>query len=436
MFNKLHRNLYLQLLLLILATSGATIAFCSREWMAGVIILPAMLYSVRQLTGIYKRNASKIAFILDAVENSDHTVKFPDASPLSADRLVNQSLNRITHILHQVKLEAIQKEKYYELIMNSVSTGIIVIDEIGVIVQINNEALRLLGLSVLTHCRQLRRVDESLYEILSSIPAGSKQQTTFSNGLHTVHLSVRAAAISLHDNRVRILAINDINRELDEKELDAWIRLTRVLTHEIMNAVTPIASLSSTLLALDDGDTGEIRKGLEIIRATGRSLIAFVNSYRRFTHIPTPSPTLFEVAPFIERIKHLSMSQSQYPSIKIQIDIQPPNLILHADENLITQVLLNVVKNAIEAVGNTRSDGHVQIKALCHADDSITIDISDNGPGIPPEISSQIFIPFFSTKEGGSGIGLSISRQIMRLHGGSLTLNGAACETTFSLRFP
>ena len=186
-----------------------------QEWWLCAVCFAAWFYAVRLMKSLYHRNAEKVAFILDAIDNSDHTVKYDENPLYSSDRLVNASLNRITQILFQAKMDAVQKEKYYELIMNSVSTGILVIDDRGYVFQTNNEALRLLGLSVLTHCTQINRVDEKLGELITHIQAGAKQQISFNNERGAVHLSIRVSGMNLRDNHVRILAINDINSELD-----------------------------------------------------------------------------------------------------------------------------------------------------------------------------------------------------------------------------
>lgn len=247
-----------------------------------------------------------------------------------------------------------------------------------------------------------------------------------------MNLSVRTSDITIHGEHLRILALNDINNELDEKEIDSWTRLTRVLTHEIMNSVTPITSLSDTLLHLVDqrpaapDRTDEIRQGLQTISSTSKGLLSFVESYRRFTRIPTPEPTLFFVKGFAERM--VQLARHQFPEadgITFSIDVTPDDLILHADENLIGQVVTNLLRNAIQAIGEQPAPaegGHIGIRAYCNDEEAVLIEVSNDGPPIPPEVADHIFIPFFTTREGGNGIGLSISRQIMRLSGGSISL--------------
>lgn len=438
MLKGIYYSLTFRLTFLIGCTAGITYGVLEKHWLLTIIFSIGWLTAIEMIRTLYRRNAQKVAFMFDAIDNSDYAFKYATQGRSSNDKLVSESLNRITRILFQAKAEAIQKEKYYELIMNCVTTGIIVIDDTGNIFQTNNEALRLLGLTVFTHAKQLGRIDPSLEKLITQARPGDKHQISFTNERGTVHLSVRVSEMTLQEKHVHIIAINDINSELDEKEIDSWIRLTRVLTHEIMNSVTPITSLSDTLLSLHGEANEEIRNGLEVISTTGKSLIAFVESYRKFTHIPTPQPSLFYVGRFMERMVQLARHHNHFPNIDIRIDVQPSDLIIYADENLITQVVLNLLKNAMQAIGKEQADGRIDIKAFCNEQEAVLIEISNNGPLIPSEEAEHIFIPFFTTKEGGSGVGLSISRQIMRLSGGSIVLKTGANvkKTTFVLTFP
>ena len=410
-----------------------------------------LLASIRWQWNLYRRHTQKVLFLLDAIENDDASIHFSEHEDISDNRIVNQALNRVASILYNVKSETAQQEKYYELILDCINTGVLVLNNAGAVYQKNNEALRLLGLEVFTHVSQLVRVDAHLMELLTHCRPGDKMQTRLSNERGTVNLSIRVSDITIRQEHLRILALNDINNELDEKEIDSWIRLIRVLTHEIMNSVTPITSLSDTLLTLIQGSeelrmksehissdketSEEIRNGLHTISTTGKGLISFVENYRRFTRIPKPEPSLFYVKAFINRMVELSRHQYPDSHINFQINITPDDLILYADENLISQVLINLLKNAIQAIETAGvSEGIITLRAYCNKSEAILIEVSNNGPAIPPEIAEHIFIPFFTTKEGGSGIGLSISRQIMRLSGGSLSLYPGK-GTMFVLKF-
>lgn len=397
------------------------------------ICLCALLWSLWWQLRLYRHHTRQVLFMIDALENNDNSFHFPEEESTSDNREINRALNRVGRILYNVKADTAQQEKYYELILNCISTGLLILNDNGAVYQKNEEALRLLGLSVFTHVQQLSQVDAGLVEILSSCRPGDKLQTTFNNERETVNLSIRVSDITVRKEHLRILALNNINTELDDKEIDSWIGLTRVLTHEIMNSVTPITSLSDTLLSLADTKDEEIRNGLQTISSTGKGLLSFVESYRRFTRIPVPEPSLFYIKAFIDRMVELAKHQNPDGNISFRTDISLADLILYADENLISQVIINLLKNAIQAIGD-QPDGCISIHACCNEAEEVIIEVKNNGPAIPPEVAEHIFIPFFTTKEGGSGIGLSISRQIMRLSGGSITLLPGK-ETRFILKF-
>lgn len=411
----------------------AALFYSNRDFVWMILSLCFLIFSIWWQLSLYRIHTKRVLFMIDALENNDNAIHFPEEKTTPETRDINRALNRVGHILYNVKSETAQQEKYYELILDCINTGVLVLNDNGAIYQKNNEALRLLGLNVLTHIRQLSKVDVTLMQKVEFCRTGEKLQITFNNERGTVNLSIRVSDITIRKEHLRILALSDINSELDEKEIDSWIRLTRVLTHEIMNSVTPITSLSDTLLSLSDAHDEEIRSGLQTISTTGKGLLAFVESYRRFTRIPTPEPSLFYVKAFIDRMVELARHQNTCKNITFHTDIFPADLIVYADENLISQVVINLLKNAIQAIG-TQADGKIEISARCNDSEEILIEIKNNGPFIPPEIADHIFIPFFTTKEGGSGIGLSISRQIMRLSGGSITLLPGK-ETKFVLKF-
>ena len=437
MDKRLYNSLTFRLIVLAALVAASTVFVMQHRWIAATASLLSVAFAFGWSVQLYRRNLRKVSFMFDAVDNNDYAFHYATARHATEERIINESLNRILQILLQAKADAKEREKYYEMIMNSVNTGIVVINEKGFVLQQNSESLRLLGLPVFTHIRQLERIDEKLAERFTDLQPGEKYHLSFRNERGAVNLSIRVSETVLKGERVKLIAMNDIHGEMEDKEVDTWIRLTRVLTHEIMNSVTPITSISSTLLSRHDEMKEELRNGLELISDTGKGLISFVESYRRFTHIPTPQPTLFYVGRFIERMTQLA-SHHHASHIAIQTDIRPDDLILYADEDLIGQVVLNLLKNAIQAIGPDHPDGQIMVRASCNSNESIVIEISNNGPAIPPEEAEHIFTPFFTTKEGGSGIGLSVARQIMRLSGGSISLksNDPEHRTTFVLLFP
>lgn len=348
----------------------------------------------------YRRTIGKVTFLFNAIDNLDFSFRFPEEG---RDRVVNESLNRIRRILEQARTDLMERERFYEQIINAVSTGIMVVDERGSVLQYNEAALRLLGTEIITFESQVK-------ERLSSD-----------------NFSTRETSALLHNQKVRIIAFSDIRSELSSHELESWTKLIRVLTHEIMNTVAPITSLSETLSHKAGGN--EVRKGLSVIHSTGKQLLNFVESYRRMTLIPRPQPRLFYVKPFLERLMTISSEYSR--QTVASLTMTDADLLLYADESLIAHVVTNLLKNAIEAGATS-----ITLSAYTMPDDSICIDIGNNGKPIPVDETGQIFVPFFTTKSTGYGIGLSISRQIMKQSGGSIELVASDTATTlFRLRF-
>lgn len=384
----------------------------------------------------YRRNIKKVTFLFDAIDNGDFSFNFPTEKRFKKDKILHQSLNRIKLFLQHTREEQMDREKYYEQILNAVDTGILVVDSHDNILQHNQAALRLLDTDVLTHMNQVK------------------------GKLKDEHLAKHETQAMLKDKHVRIIALSDVSHELSNQEVDSWIKLIRVLTHEIMNTITPVTSLSETLLTRVTEDK-DLKQGLETIHKTGTELLAFVNNYRRFTHVPQPQPALFYVEPFLERMALLCNHE-------VEIEVSPKDLLTYADESLLSHVVTNLLKNAVEAfkekgisAERNKQDGNeqgrnkqecrsadlqsaaskkafIRLQAYANAQESIIINVSNNAGLIPEDVASHIFIPFFTTKPEGSGIGLSLSRQIMRVSGGSLSLHQDKAQgiTTFRIIIP
>lgn len=370
-----------------------------------LLIILLLLTAYFRLWRRYHRNIRKVAFLFDALDSGDYTFRFTEGQTYSDERLLNASLNRVKLILQHARDEQKEREKYYELILNSVDTGILVVDEErGIVLQHNQSALRMLKREAISHVNQIKEALQGF--------------------------SIRESHTVLKGRRVRIIGFSDIKGELANQEIDSWVKLIRVLTHEIMNSVTPIISLSDTLLSHAEGEQQE---GLQVINRTGKELIAFVENYRKFTHVPVPKPELFYVKPFIERMQSLCR-QSLPPTATITVEVEPADLLVYADEALVARVVTNLLKNARQAISPS---GHIALHAYTNEQEQVIIDVSNDGAPIPDDVATHIFVPFFTTKKDGSGIGLSISRQIMRLSGGSINLVSTPQEqiTTFRLTF-
>ena len=370
-----------------------------------VLLLVAVVGYIR-LYRHYRRNIKKVTFLFDAIDNGDFSFNFPTEKGFKEDKILHKSLNRIKLFLQHTREEQIDREKYYEQILNAVDTGILVVDSHDNILQHNQAALRLLDTDVLTHMNQVK------------------------GKLKDEHLAKHETQAMLKDKHVRIIALSDVSHELSNQEVDSWIKLIRVLTHEIMNTITPVTSLSETLLTRVTEDK-DLKQGLETIHKTGTELLAFVNNYRRFTHVPQPQPALFYVEPFLERMALLCDHE-------VEISVSPKDLLVYADESLLSHVVTNLLKNAVEAFNGQEKLSFIRLHAYANVQESIIIDVSNNAGLIPEDVASHIFIPFFTTKPEGSGIGLSLSRQIMRVSGGSLSLHQDKAQgiTTFRIIIP
>lgn len=428
------RTLIFYIFFVVLSASLLTFFAFSNLYLYSVLSFIVLLFSTYKLISLYSSTQEKVSFMFNAIDCDDYSFKFTDNGANVSNYMLNHSLNRIKEIMTNAKIRAIEREKYYELIMNSVKTGILTINENGNIFQVNNELLKTIGLSVFTHINQLNNVQPNLVVLLKDIKPGEKRQYTLYNERGEIKISLSASSMLFDGRNHKIIAVNDINTAIDQNEVDSWVKLTRVLTHEIMNSLAPITSLSSTLIDINDNQN--INIGLETIKTTSLSLISFVDSYRKFTRLQEPVKSPFLLEPFVNNIISLLVTQN---NIKKYIDIEPNDVMIYADKDMINQVLTNLVKNAIYALENSAKEDNEKellISASILPDENILLSITNNGGKIPNDISKDIFMPFFTTKEEGSGIGLSVSRQIMHLHGGQLKLTSNTDDrVTFSLIF-
>lgn len=371
--------------------------------------------------------------ILEAIRNRDYSFRLPTYGFTGGERILQDTLNKFGGLMSEQKQLMEQRERFYEQILSSVTSGIVVLDEHGKILQTNPAAASLLGVPTLATLQQLERYGSGISRTLQALSSGERYNLHFSTPKGEAHLLVRASVMQVGDHHVRILALNDIRNELDAKELDSWIRLTRVLTHEIMNSIAPISSLSETFLQRDDVKQSPIYDGIRAIHETSVGLISFVDSYRKFSALQKPSPEPFYLSELLQQICGLQLVPAH---ITWTQQVEPADLMLYADPNLIRQVLINLVKNAVQAIGGRK--GHIHIRAYNASNDHIFIYVSNDGPSIPEREAEEIFVPFFTTKKEGSGIGLSLSRQIMKLSGGSISLLKSGTNgwnTTFVLEF-
>jgi two-component system, NtrC family, nitrogen regulation sensor histidine kinase NtrY len=358
------------------------------------------------------------------------------------DRLYNEILG----IIHKVELEREIDRQYFRNIIEHAGVGILTFNEAGKVEIINAAFMKLLGIKSLTLIDELSDISAQLSEVLGNLRPGSRKLLRINVNNETLGLSLRIAAFRLQGKSVRLAFVQNIQHELEEEELDAWQKLIRVLTHEIMNSVTPVNSLTNTIIRLfeqegepkDPGDIDEktlknALEGLHAIEKRNKGLIGFVQSYRSLTRIQKPTFSDLSVNELFEKVAALIRHDLESQGIKFALSVHGGDLHLNADEKLVEQVLINLINNAVFAV---QSIPEPRIHILARAvQEQLVMEVRDNGSGIPEEIIGNIFVPFYTTKPEGSGIGLSLSRQIMRVHGGSISVRSIPGETVFTLKF-
>lgn len=406
-------------------------------------IIPILVVAlfVYRIIKLYNTTPEKIAYFLNAVENEDSMLHFPEKTLHKANAEMNKSLNRVNKLIQEVKIRNREQEQYYSLMLEQVATGIVVVNENGNVMQANSAAKNLLNYQSFNHIEQLKRIDNNLFNTFYRLKNGETHQflkLTYKNNI--THLSLRATSFLSHGENLRIISVHDISNELYAKELESWQKLIRVLSHEIMNSITPITSLSETLLnyfippekPLDKKTVANTVKGLEVINERGTGLIRFVESYRKLTRLSKPVLKHVNLRNLIEHLLLLLENEADFQRIQFNVETETPDIGIKADEAQLSQVLINLIKNAMYAVKDI-TEPRISVRAHYSQNGRCEIQVIDNGPGIPPEIMEQIFIPFFTTKENGSGIGLSLSRQIMKNHGGSIEAVSSPGSTVFTL---
>jgi two-component system nitrogen regulation sensor histidine kinase NtrY len=436
------------IVILLIATSAITAGwgfFYLNNHLVGIMASFSSFLLTWHLISYQARLFRKINYFFDAVRNEDSALSFPKPHNDKFLSHLSSNLNRINDHVKKIKTESRQREQYFQSLTEQVATGILSFDETGFILNANKSLKRMLGVEQLTHLRQLNKLDGQLANVLINLSSGNQRMLTIKTTAgRTVNLLIKSTSFKNENQTLRLVSLQDINDQLSEQELDSWLKLIRVLTHEIMNSIAPVTSLSENLknLYTRDGKVispdmvsesiiAKTAKGLDVIEQQGKGLISFVESYRKLTRLPKPEIKPVNLKNLIENT--VLLNKSSWPDLRISLQIQNADLRIPADEKLFSQVLINLLKNSAEVLED-KEDGKISITVLRNRNDKVEINIKDNGPGIPPDIMEEIFVPFFTTRENGSGIGLSLSRQIIRLHGGKLSARSLpGKETVFCI---
>ena len=419
----------------------------SKVLIAGIFTALVAIGQVFALIRYVTQTNHDVNRLISSIRYSDFSQSFTGNPEGAGFDSLSQSLNDVIIEFQRTKLEKEEQYQFLQTIIDHVGIGLIAFQPDGTVELFNNAAKRLLKVPVLRNIENLTSVDPHLVDTIRKLSTGENQLFKLQQEDGLVQLSLYATGFVSKQRQLLLVAMQNIQNELEEKEMRAWQNLIRVLTHEIMNSIAPISSLASTaneLLASDcqvasEGPQTEkfrdVCDAIETIEKRSKGLITFIEKYRELTRIPQPQFKIVRVGDLIERVKNLMTEQMAQHTIEFGTGIDPINLEITADPALIEQVLINLCKNAVEAMV-TAEQPKIELMAGTGSQGNPVIKVIDNGRGIPDEVLERIFIPFFTTKQKGSGIGLSLSRQIMRLHKGTLSVESRpGVSTVFTLRF-
>lgn len=400
---------------------SVTIGELGATWIVlGGAVVAALTYIVTRAM-VRRKIIGKIDFMSDALDSGESAFRYSEDH--WSDRRLNKSLNRLRSIFEAEKSDIRERERYFGIMLDHVQSGVIVID--GDKIDYSNVIARgFLGMSDISSLRQIERISPELANAFRSA-SEVESKASFVSERGTVQFSISACTARLHGKDVSIVTFNDITREMENNESESWTRLIRVLTHEIMNTVTPIASLSSALSQnLDAYDTEDVRSALGTISSSSEGLISFVQSYRSLTHIAAPVRKAFYLRDLVN--DSVTIAQANWPSARVSYHELSEDIILYADYGQISQVMNNLIKNAVQAGASD-----IDITASIDKRERTVINVANNGEPISETGREQIFVPFYTTKGvSGTGVGLSLCRQIIRLNGGTINLTSSTLEAT------
>ncbi len=388
----------------------------------------------------------KLTRFLESIKYSDFISGFTSDNQLGKNfKELNEAFNEVLEAFRKARSEKEEHWQYLNTVVQQVRTGILSFDAEGEVQLINANAKKFMGVTTITNLEELIDINPRLYKAIYDTEPG---KSTLYKGSSDLLLTIQATEMRMRGDTVKLVTLQNIQTELQRQELEAWQNLTRVLRHEIMNSITPISSLTSTLREILDHDltrvnehyelknegAEDLREGLNTIESRSRGLIKFIDAYREYTSLPQPNFKVIKVKDLLSKVESLMRNEIRKTKVAFKVNMVEDFLTIEADEEMIEQVLINLVKNALEACQETK-DPKVELYAG-HKDENVVIQVIDNGPGIIREALDKVFVPFFSTKATGSGIGLSLSRQILQLHNGSLSVDSIPnVKTVFTLKF-
>ncbi len=449
-FKKYRFNIVFRIILLVLTIFLLFYALKSNFLIAPVIVAVLIVFQIASLIRYLDKTNRELTSFLQSIRFAEFTSSFQIEGMGGTFSELNKAFNEVMQDFQKVRAEKEESFHYLQTIVQNIDVSVIAYTADGNIELINKTAKKLFQLASIRNIKSLENLSPELVHTLLTIRPGENKLVKVQYEDDFLQLAIYGSTIKVKDKLIYLVTIKDIQNVLEEQETEAWQKLIRVLTHEIMNSITPIASLSSTLdlmlkgldvdatssqLVIDRETINEIQEALKTINKRSTGLLHFVNTYRNLTRIPKPDFKRCSVKELFESIRKLMEEEIQNYGIEFIVRVDPESLEVTADDKLIEQVLINLLKNAIHALAGQK-DGRIQLLGYMNKRGRITIQVTDNGPGILSDVLDKIFIPFFTTKPSGSGIGLSLSKQILRLHNATITAHSdPGTETVFTLTF-
>ncbi|MBN2486739.1 MAG: hypothetical protein JXB34_12265 [Bacteroidales bacterium] len=448
-FKSFRLHIVFRVLLLTLSIFVFYYSFSSNYVFTPVIVAAIIIFQAVSFIRYTDKTNRELANFLESIRFSDFSRTFNMEQMGASFNELNSSFNEVINDFQKVRAEKEEHFYYLQTILQNIDVSVVAYRSDGTIELINKAAKKLFQVSGLKNIQGLATLSLELVDTLLQIKPGESQLVKVQDDDDFLQLSIYATSFKIKDKTITLATIKNIQTMLEEQETEAWQKLIRVLTHEIMNSIAPISSISSTLfvsaaslnrntegqILLSPEDLDDFNQALHTINRRSEGLIHFVNTYRNLTKIPQPNFTFCKLSDIINNVANLMGEELQAADIKLELRCEPTNISFTADGQLIEQVLINLVKNSIQAM-KEQSSGKIKINGFFNKRGRVTLQVSDNGPGILPDVLERIFIPFFTTKPSGSGIGLSLSRQILKLHNGSITAQSVPeKETIFTLTF-
>ena len=441
-YKAFYRGIILRLSIFSILAAALGYLFHQHYWFFFGITVPFLILSGGNIIYFMNSINRELTFFFDAIRNDDTTLRFKENIQNKSLRQLHQSMNRVKKHISDIKIQNENNERFFRELLQGSASGLMAVDSSGYVELVNEAALKMIGFQYISHIRLLEQKNQVLYNTLVNLLPGQTKTVKFLNRSELTLLSIKVSILRFADNKYRIFSINDIKSQMEESEIDTWQKLIRVLTHEIMNSVAPVTSLSNSLKRflmtngqpkncgeVSEQDVSKTLQGLDVIEERGHGLMHFIDDYRKLTKIPQPAFKQVNINEWLKKICLLVHNRIEEENINLEVNQQNTNPEFIGDEKLLSQVLINMIYNSIDAL-KERENKKILLKISDNPNGNLIINVIDNGKGILQEDLDKIFLPFYTTKQDGSGIGLSLSRQIMNLHKGSISVKSVPGQQT------